>query len=80
MWTSPIDLNSVTISTSGEWSYGLFSRGNIVMSDSSIQTSGNYSDGVRNSSNILLQLSNVNISTKGDNALGLFTNKVVIFT
>lgn len=71
---SPIDLNSVTISTSGEWSYGLFSRGNIVMSDSSIQTSGNYSDGVRNSSNILLQLSNVNISTKGDNALGLFTN------
>lgn len=71
---SPIDLNSVTISTSGEWSYGLFSRGNISMSDSSIQTSGNYSDGVRNSSNILLQLSNVNISTKGDNALGLFTN------
>ena len=71
---SPIDLNSVTISTSGEWSYGLFSRGNISMSDSSIQTSGNYADGVRNSSNILLQLSNVNISTKGDNALGLFTN------
>lgn len=35
---SPIDLNSVTISTSGEWSYGLFSRGNISMSDSSIQT------------------------------------------
>ena len=71
---SQINLNSVTISTSGEWSYGLFSRGNISMSDSSIQTSGNYSDGVRNSSNILLQLSNVNISTKGDNALGLFTN------
>ena len=76
---SPIDLNSVTISTSGEWSYGLFSRGNIVMSDSSIQTSGNYSDGVRNSSNILLQLSNVNISTKGDNALGLFTNSGDIY-
>ena len=71
---SQINLNSVTISTSGEWSYGLFSRGNISMSDSSIQTSGNYSDGVRNSSNILLQLINVNISTKGDNALGLFTN------
>ncbi|PLL43043.1 hypothetical protein CWN50_05815 [Klebsiella michiganensis] len=61
---SQINLNSVTISTSGEWSYGLFSRGNISMSDSSIQTSGNYADGVRNSSNILLQLSNVNISTK----------------
>ncbi|WEJ90150.1 MAG: autotransporter outer membrane beta-barrel domain-containing protein [Klebsiella huaxiensis] len=71
---SPIDLNGVTISTSGEWSYGLFSRGNIIMSDSSIQTSGNYSDGVRNSSGILLQLSNVNISSKGYNALGLFTN------
>ncbi|MFP8638431.1 ESPR domain-containing protein [Klebsiella michiganensis] len=39
---SQINLNSVTISTSGEWSYGLFSRGNISMSDSSIQTSGNW--------------------------------------
>ncbi len=72
---SPITLDNVKISTAGEWSYGLFSRGKIIMSNSSILTTGNSAYGIGNDSDAFIQLSNIIISTQGYGARGLSTDK-----
>lgn len=71
---SAIILDNVKISTTGEWSYGLFSRGNIIMSNSSILTTGNSAYGIGNDSGALMQLSNITISTQSYGARGLSTD------
>ena len=72
---SAITLDNVKISTAGEWSYGLLSRGNIIMSNSSILTTGSSAYGIGNDSGALMQLSNIIISTQGYGARGLSTDK-----
>ncbi|MDG1642325.1 autotransporter outer membrane beta-barrel domain-containing protein [Klebsiella huaxiensis] len=72
---SAITLDNVKISTAGEWSYGLLSRGNIIMSNSSILTTGSSAYGIGNDSGALMQLSNLIISTQGYGARGLSTDK-----
>ncbi|WP_058913149.1 autotransporter outer membrane beta-barrel domain-containing protein [Entomohabitans teleogrylli] len=70
---SAITLNNMAISTIGKDAHGLFSHGSITMNNGSIETTGRYADGVRNDSASLLTLSQVDITTRGHDALGLNT-------